>query len=329
MLSPSSAFVAELDPTTYESHTLHDAARDWPQTNCYADLWIEAIAARGGDPRAMFGFAAALDFEGDQFTFFKPSLDEIELLYGLGVFELSIYDNLAGHIAAQCARGRLVMVEVDAFYLADTRGVSYQLEHSKTTIGVNTLDLERRRADFFHNEGYFRAEGEDFAQLFRLTPKAADDLPPYAEFVRPLAAPLAPDAARLAARKLLLRHLARRPRANPIAAFAAALPDLMAAARAKDPAFFHKFAFNTLRQLGANFELLADHLAWLGGDHGRAIASARALSAGAKAQQFMMARAMMRNKPLEIDSAFGDLARVYAELFDALDTSCAALSHAH
>ncbi len=318
MPSPSSAFAPGIDPATYVTHALHDAARDWPQTNCYADLWIEAVAARGGDPRAMFGFTAALDFEGDQFTFFKPSLDEIETLYGLGVFELSVYDNLPAHIAAQCARGRLVMVEVDAFHLPDTRGVSYRIEHSKTTIGVNAFDPAARRADFFHNEGYFRADGEDFVRLFRLAPEPEEALPPYAEIVKPLGAALAPDAARDAARAMLQRHLARRPARNPILAFADAAPSLIEAARARDPGFFHKLAFNTLRQLGANFELLADHLVWLdAAPFAQASELSRSVSAGAKAQQFVLARAMMRNKPFD-DSALRELARIYDDLFDAL-----------
>lgn len=318
MPSPSSAFVPGIDPSTYAVHTLHEPSRDWPQTNCYADLWIEAVAARGGDPRAMFGFTAALDFEGDQFTFFKPSFDEIEQLYGLGVFELSVYDTLAAHVADQCANGRLVMVEVDAYHLADTRGVSYGIEHSKTTIGVNAFDIEGRRADFFHNEGYFRAEGEDFVELFRLAPEPPGALPPYAEFVKPLRAALAATEARDAARAMLARHLARRPQANPIAAFANALPALIERARTREPEFFHKVAFNTLRQLGANFELMADHLSWLeGAPLARAIDLARAVSAGAKAQQFMLARAMMRNRPFDV-APLRELAATYDALFDAI-----------
>jgi len=34
---------------------------------------------------------------------------------------------------------------------------------------------------------------------------------------------------------------------------------------AKPDGFFHKYAFNTLRQFGANFSLLSAHLQWLAG----------------------------------------------------------------
>src|ERR1700753_4169491 len=63
-------------------HALHDPARAWPETNCYVDLWIEVLDALGLDPIACFGFTFSTDFEGDQWTFFKPSFGDIWELYG-------------------------------------------------------------------------------------------------------------------------------------------------------------------------------------------------------------------------------------------------------
>ena len=265
MRSPSeSAFAPKADPTAYVASGLHDTARDWPQTNCYADLWIEAIHARGLRPEAMLAFTATLDFEGDQFTFFKPPLEDIEALYGFSVRELSIYDDLADHLAEQCARGRLVLIEVDAFHLPDTRGVSYGIESSKTTIGVNRIDPADRVIDYFHNEAYFRAEGTDYDGILAFGADAGRlKLPPYAEILKADFAPLGEEAARDCARALLARHIARRPARNPVAAFATRLPALVERMSTREPEFFHKFAFNSLRQLGANFELMGSHLAWL------------------------------------------------------------------
>ena len=31
----------------YVPHPLHDSGRDWPETNCYVDLWIELLHGRG------------------------------------------------------------------------------------------------------------------------------------------------------------------------------------------------------------------------------------------------------------------------------------------
>ena len=96
-----------VSPGAHVPHPLHDGSRDWPETNCYVDLWIEVLHARGDDPRAALGFTAALDFEGDQFTFFKFPLEDLALLHGARVGELSIYDTVEAHAREQiiaCAR---------------------------------------------------------------------------------------------------------------------------------------------------------------------------------------------------------------------------------
>lgn len=316
-----SAFAPDVDPASYSAHALHDAARDWPQTNCYVDLWIEAIHARGLPPEAMLGFTATLDFEGDQFTFFKPPLEDIEMLYGFVTHELSLYDDIADHVAHQCARGRLTMIEADAFHLPDTRGVSYRLESSKTTIGVNRIDPAARCVDYFHNEGYFRAEGEDYAGLMAFGSESGrQKLPPYAEIVKAAHAPLDDKAMRECARALLARHLDRRPGQNPIEAFALRLPALVERVAAREPEFFHKFAFNSLRQLGANFELMGSSLAWLGeaNEFASEIDACRTLSASAKSFQFLLARAIVRRKTVGLEAPLAALGDAYAKLFDGL-----------
>ena len=78
---PSLAALRPAEPA-FAAHPLHDADREWPETNCYVDLWIELLHARGLEPEAMLGFTLRQDFEGDQFTFFKPPLADLEALYG-------------------------------------------------------------------------------------------------------------------------------------------------------------------------------------------------------------------------------------------------------
>ena len=68
------------------------------------------------------------------------------------------------------------------------------------------------------------------------------------------------------ARALLRRHLGRMPVSNPVAAFAREFPMQVSAIADRPFGFFHKYAFNTLRQLGANFELAASHFRWLSED---------------------------------------------------------------
>lgn len=290
---------ADIDPATYRSHPLHAVDRAWPETNCYVDLWIEVLASHGVAPEAMLGFTLTQDFEGDQFTFFKVPLEDLESLYDIRVTELAIFDEVEAHVAEQIRRGRLCLVEMNSFYMPDTRGVAYQLEHGKTTVAINRLDVDARELDYFHNGGFFRLSGEDFDGLFQRN-AAEDALPflPYTEFAKFPAKPKPLAHQRAVAQALLLRHFSRRPSANPLKAFAAVFPAQAEVLAARDFAFFHKFAFNTLRQFGANFELLAAHLDWLG--EGRRFSEAKThalkLSETGKSVQFQLARALTRKK---------------------------------
>lgn len=305
-----------LAPATHLPHRLNGQDRLWPQTNCSVDLWIAVIAALGAAPEAMLGFTVTLDFEGDHFTFFKAPVEDLEALYGLTVQELAVYDAIERHVAVQLARGRLCLVEVDSFFLPDTRGVSYRLEHGKTTVGINRLDLANRRMEYFHNGGYHAVDGEDFEALLR--GYAHDGMPflPYTEFVK--FGPRPQGDGRELARTLLTRRLAQRPADNPIRAFQAALPDQARDVAEREPAFFHRYAFHGLRQLGANFELLADHLAWLDGDTGEETALALQISQTAKAAQFQLARACARKKFDGLPASVEAAAQAYDALFERL-----------
>ena len=204
------------------------------------------------------------DFEGDQFTFFKVPLEDLESLYGLRVTELAIYDRVENHIAEQIGRQRLSLVEVDSYYLPDTQGTSYRTGHGKTTVAVNRIDIQGRSMDYFHGLGLHRLQGEDFDGIFHMN-AAEGALPflPYTEFVKfPDKLPSKKQIV-AGAEDLLRRHLARRPERNPVRAFATEFPGQVEAIAERPFGFFHLYAFNTLRQLGANFELFSSHLEWL------------------------------------------------------------------
>ncbi|QQS14474.1 MAG: DUF1839 family protein [Rhodospirillales bacterium] len=313
------------DPAAYRQHALHAADRRWPETNCYVDLWIELLHANGFDPVAGLAFTVAQDFEGDQFTFFKHPLEDLRALHGLSVQELAVYDTVEAHVAEQLARGRLVLVEMDSFYLPDTRGTAYRREHVKTTVGVASLDTAARRMVYFHNAVCHALEGEDFDGVFRRLPAqrdAPDALFPYVEFVKRDAPALEGGALRAASLALLRGHLARRP-ADPIGAFRAAFPAHMETLLARPMAYFHLYAFNLLRQLGANFELLGSYLRWLDATSGTQDLEAAAVDAEriadtAKAMQFQIARGVNRRKPVDLDASFDALAKAYGGVFDRL-----------
>ncbi|MGG7519296.1 DUF1839 family protein [Allorhizobium undicola] len=313
--------VLKLDPASYQPHALHSAERMWPETNCYADLWIELLSALKTVPEAMLGFTLAQDFEGDQFTFFKVPLEDLESLYGIRVTELAIFDSVEAHVAEQIGRGRLCLVEMDSFYLPDTRGVGYRQEHGKTTVGINRLDLENRSMDYFHNGGFFLLEGEDFDGLFQHdVPEGWPPFLPYTEFAKLPQTPASEAHLRKEAERLFAAHLARRPSKNPITAFASVFPRQVEAVAERPFGFFHKYAFNTLRQVGANFELLAAHLDWL--DETRFAtqkADALKISEVAKSVQFQLARAVTRRKFEPLATALDPATEAWDRLMQGLE----------
>lgn len=295
----TAAVFPKLDPRDYLSHPLHDPERIWPETNCYVDLWIEVLSALGLPPEAMLGFTLTQDFEGDQLTFFKVPLEDLENLYGVKVAELAIFDRVEDHIAQQIARGRLCLLEMDSFYMPDTQGVAYRQEHGKTTIAINRLSEKNRELDYFHNGGFYRLSGDDFDGVFgRQYPEGSPPFLPYTEFAKfPTRLP-GRGHMRAQSKALLRRHLGRMPAANPVAAFAREFPMQVSAIADRPFGFFHKYAFNTLRQLGANFELAASHFRWISEDDEfeEAARAALQIATSAKTAQFQLARALTRKK---------------------------------
>jgi hypothetical protein len=254
------------DPATYVPHAVHAAGdRTYRETNCYSDVIIELLHARGDEPLGAIGATARLDFEGDQWTFFKPAPGDLERLYGLDIHEMQPYRALPDQIAAQLAAGRTMIVELDAFHLPDTAGTSYGAEHVKTSVIAEAIDRDAQVLRYFHNAGLYELRGEDYRAVFRLDGGVREEiLPPYTELVRFDAGPtLRGEALRAEARELLRHHLARRPQTNPFERFgtalAADLPDLLAG----DAAGYHAYAFATVRMVGSGFELLAAQAQWL------------------------------------------------------------------
>lgn len=299
---------------------------DWPTTNCYIDAWMQILRARGLEPLAGLGVTVAQDYEGDQFTFFKYPYADLERLYGLVIGELSIWHSLEVQLAAQVHLDRLVLVEVDGYYLPDTRATSYRTQHTKTTICIDAMNLAARQLSYFHNDGHYELTGEDYDGVFRRLPgqDSVDLLPPYVEFVRSRWQPLTGDALHQTALDLFRQHLRRRPDESPIrlyrSDFVAQMNWLMA-----HPDRFHDYAFCVFRQLGANFQLLAAHCRWLTerGTPGltQAAAAAADISAAAKALQFKVARIANRHRFDPCAALFDTLERNYDMVIKNLTTA--------
>jgi hypothetical protein len=280
----------DIDPATYQRHPLHDDDRDWPETNCYVDLWIELLHALGLDPVAALAFTLSCGFDGEQWEFFKYPLEDLRALYGLEVHELNVWRPLEAHIEEHLRLGQLLTIEADSWFLPDTAGVSYGIGHQKSSIVPALIDTQAARLHYFHNRGYHVLEGDDYHGALR-TSADASVLPPYTELID-LERMTRPDDATLrAAVDILVReHLARRPRANPVDRLGARVLDDVSWLRENDQELFHAYAFGTLRQCGAWAACAASFVAWFDPQMKSSVDAFNALSADAKTCQFKLAR---------------------------------------
>ncbi|GHO81107.1 hypothetical protein KSD_88780 [Ktedonobacter sp. SOSP1-85] len=305
--------VTSIDVKSYTPHWLHSSTNHWPQSNCYVDLWIEILHTLHVNPLACFAFTLSIDFEGDQWTFFKFPIHDLFLLYGIDVQELNIWNALLPQICEQTGRDRLTLVEVDAFYLPDVSDTNYHRMHEKTTIGIQSIDPEARELHYFHNSGYYSLQGEDFDGIFHPDAQAGRTavLPPYVEFAKFDRLQRHADQELSTLALELLRGYSRRiPSANPFTTYSqhfqahlAALPDLQA---------YHQYAFATLRQYGACYAYASLFLQWLADYQGahfkEAAAHLEAISSGTQVFLLRAARVVRNKKPLDHLPYFEEMA---------------------
>lgn len=291
--SGAKASLFGVDPATYERHPLHAPSRAYSETNCYSDILVELLHARGDEPLAALGSTVHTDFEGDQFTFFKPAHDELQLLFGIDIHEMQPYRSLAQQAAEQLAVGRTLIVEVDSYYLPDTAATSYHHEHVKSSIIIESIDPASAQLRYFHNAGLYDLEGDDFRGAFRCGHRMdVEVLPPYTELVRfDAGARQAGERLRSAARELLSGHLIRVPATNPFERFGSHLVEHLPRLVEGEEAGYHAYAFATTRMAGAAFEVAASYVEWVLGEGGLPAAKAFGqIVAGSKTLSFKLAR---------------------------------------
>lgn len=291
---------------------LHADGRVWRETNCYTDVWIEILHELGHEPIAMLGPCLRVTLEADQWTFFKPSFDDLFLLYGIGVVETNPWRGLLATCEAAVATDRVAIPEVDSWFLPDTAGVSYRRAHVKSSIAVFAIDGAQRQLSYAHNAGRYELSGDDFDGLFGLGDHGLDTthLPPYVDMCTPS------DAARRSGTELaetafalLRRDIPRLATRNPFIAWAERFTHELDDVRAGGEEAYHAYAFTTFRQFGPAFELAATHLGWLA-EHAHASSVAKSalsraaehfasIAATALVFQMRTARAVMSGKPID------------------------------
>lgn len=276
----------------YAVHPLHAGGAVYHETNCYTDVLIELLHSRGREPLAVMGRLLRTDFEADQWTFFKPDSEDLELLLGVDIHEMQLYRTVPVHATELLAAGHTMVVEVDAFYLPDTEATSYRTDHVKSSIAIDAIDIAAEQLRYFHNAGRYELSGEDYRGVFRTVGEwPGDVLPPYSEIARFDGTPLTGDALRAAAAARLAHHVARRPTTNPFPRFGAhldqTLPTLLDAGLQE----YHDYAFATVRMVGAAFEVSAAMTEWLFSEAGRSVAEPmRELVDCSKRLSFRLAR---------------------------------------
>ena len=310
-----------IDAGSYVSSRLHGEDRVWVETNCYVDLWIELLHALDLDCGPALAFTLSVDFEGDQWQFFKPSAEDLRLLYGLDVAEMNPWRGLEHHIEEQLSMGRLLTAEVDSWYLPDTAGVSYQIEHVKTSIVPNMIDREQKRLGYFHASGYYELEGDDYAGIFGHGRDLTAILPPYVELVKFDGVKHLDDAELLRlAVELTRQHLARRPATNPVRRFRKRLEHDIDWLRSEELETFHLYAFATLRQFGSAAELTGSLCEWLavhGEPMGDSCGEWSALAAQAKTLQFKLAR-LVSGREIDVEDVLDSMECGWDKAMDRL-----------
>ena len=126
-------------------------------------------------------------------------------------------------------------------------------------------------------------------------------LPPYVECAKRRFAPL--DERELCETSLaaLQRHLRRLPVVNPIAAFRRQLQTDARTLADSPLEHFHAYSFNSVRQLGANFELFGHYARWLQasgcvGPFAEIRAACDRIASEAMVLEFRLARACARRR---------------------------------
>lgn len=148
-------------------------------------------------------------------------------------------------------------LEVDSFYLPDTAATTYRRQHVKSSIAVEGIEEDEERLRYFHGSGYYELSRADYRGVLCLTQSLWEDaLPPYVEVVKFDAGPrLAGEQLRRAALESFRRQMAYRPKRNPWLAFGERLNHDLPELLAGSDSGYHSYAFATVRQCGAAFEI--------------------------------------------------------------------------
>jgi hypothetical protein len=119
------------------------------------------------------------------------------------------------------------------------------------------------------------------------------------------------------ARALLAKHVSRRPAANPLSRFQRRFEGDLGTIQREGLDYYHTWAFATIRQMGAAFELLSLHLRWLmragaADDFSSAADDFGRLSLTAKGFILKVARAVNGKRAFDAASMFDEMSLAWS-----------------
>jgi len=298
------------------AHPWHSGERVWSTSNSNIDVWIELLHTLELEPAPMLLSTLCADFEGDQWTLVSVAPADLWACYGIVVEELFIWRPLLAHFVEQLDRGNAVLVEVDAFHLPDMIGSSYQREHTKTLIAVTGYDRDLHSLRYMHGATSAQVGGDDLDSLITAGIGGAQ-LPPRAQVVKldRLLRRTAIERAQLGV-ALARFHGTRLPLVNPVRVFGDALRAHGAWLAGGDAEHYQRWAFATLHQCGAAFEIAADVCGWLV-EHGEPIADAvprlRTVSRLARSLHQRLVRVSQSGRMPDVSQTLDDMAHAWDE----------------
>ncbi|MCC7053378.1 MAG: DUF1839 family protein [Gemmatimonadaceae bacterium] len=307
-----SGFVGSSRLAWRSSHAWHQGERVWSTTNAHVDVWIELLHALDLEPAPVLFPALCADFEGDQWTMPGVAATDLWATYGIAVEELRVWRPLLAHFVEQFDRGNAVLVEVDEFHLPDMIGSTYQRAHEKSVIAVTGYDRHAHTLRYIHGAFGGSVGGEDLDALLEAGIGSAQ-LPPTARVVK--LDRLTPRSASERAQvgiALARFHATRLPARNPVRGFADALRPHSGWLSGGDAEHYQRWAFATLHQCGASFEIGADVCAWLA-QHGEPVMGAvphlRMVSQAARALHQRLVRVPQSGRMPDVSQTVDDMAR--------------------
>jgi Domain of unknown function (DUF1839) len=302
-------------------HPWHQGERVWSTTNSHLDVWIELLHTLDLEPAPVLLPTICADFEGDQWTLTRVAPADLWACYGIVIEELLIWRPLLAHLVEQLDRGNAVLIEVDAFHLPDMIGSSYQREHAKTIIAVTGYDRHAHRIRYIHGSVGADVGGEDLDALLSAGIGSAQ-LPPHAQVIKldRLVARTGAERAQIGV-ALARFHATRLPARNPVRGFADALRAHGAWLAGGDADHYQRWAFATLQQCGAAFEVGADVCSWLA-YHGEPVAPAvaplRLVSHAARALHQRLVRVSQSGRMPDVGHTVDDMTRAWDDAMTVL-----------